>query len=202
MAKNKAKLTIKEQDVRDLRIGDRLAEIRKSRGLTLAKLSTMSAVSEATLSRAENGVGSLNAHNLYILSKVLEVDITVFFRADSVSFGKGMRTITRKNEGEIRRTDRYDLELLGAELAHKKMVPSKNHITAMSLDEAGGLRSHEGEEFIYVLSGKVVIHTEFYVPTILEEGDSMYFDSNMGHAYTVTNDEGAKILVTTAVDNE
>ncbi len=183
-----------------LRIGERLGEFRKKRELTLAKLGELSGVSEATLSRAENGLGSLNAHNLYILSKILDVDITDFFRADTVSFSKGMRTVTRRGQGEFQSTSRYDLELLSAELAHKRMVPSKNHITAQSLEDAGGLRGHEGEEFIYVLAGHVVIHTEFYTPTVLEQGDSMYFDSNMTHAYTATDTDGAEILVITAID--
>ncbi|MFP6713462.1 MAG: XRE family transcriptional regulator [Rhodospirillales bacterium] len=189
-------------DADKLRIGDRLSEFRKNMDLTLAKLSELSGVSEATLSRAENEIGSLNAHNLYILSKVLEVDVTDFYRSDTISFSKGMRTVTRRGEGDFQETARYDLELLSSELARKRMVPSKNRITAQTLEEAGGLRAHEGEEFIYVLAGQVVIHTEFYTPTVLAEGDSMYFDSNMTHAYTTPTKQGADILVITAVDQK
>ena len=34
-----------------------------------------------------------------------------------------------------------------------------------------------------VLEGRVEIHTEFYDPIVLEAGESIYIDSNMGHAY-------------------
>lgn len=44
------------------------------------------------------------------------------------------------------------------------------------------------EEFIYVLSGKVVVHTEFYDPVTLDQGQAIYIDSNMGHAYLAATD--------------
>lgn len=40
-------------EAKGLRIGERLSQIRKAKGLTLARLSEMTAISEATLSRAE-----------------------------------------------------------------------------------------------------------------------------------------------------
>jgi transcriptional regulator with XRE-family HTH domain len=182
-----------------LKIGERLLELRKSRGLTLAGLSKLTGISEATLSRAENDMASPNAHNLYILAKALDVDVTTFFRNDSVSFGSGLRSITRRDAGDKHSTGRYDLELLGADLAHKGMVPSKNSIVATTLEEAGGLRGHEGEEFVYVLKGSFFLHSEQYVPTLLETGDSMYFDSNMPHAYVAADDRGAEILSVTRI---
>jgi quercetin dioxygenase-like cupin family protein len=43
--------------------------------------------------------------------------------------------------------------------------------------------SHPGEEHTYVLEGQVILHTEFYDPLVLNVGESVYIDSNMGHAY-------------------
>ena len=186
------------EEARGLRIGERLAQIRKSKGLTLARLSAMTSISEATLSRAENGRSPLNAHSLYILAKVLDIDVVSFFRSDAELFARGKRTVTRCGEGERESTRRYDLELLCAELSAKRMVPSLNRVTVRSLEEAGGLRAHEGEEFLYVLAGEVVVHTELYAPTRLARGDCMYFDSNMAHAYVATGGEPAEILVVVA----
>jgi transcriptional regulator with XRE-family HTH domain len=182
-----------------LKIGERLLELRKSRGLTLASLAKLTGISEATLSRAENDIASPNAHNLYVLAKALDVDVTTFFRTDSVSFGAGLRSITRRDAGEKRSTGRYDFELLCADLAHKNMMPSKNRIVVTSLEDAGGLRGHEGEEFVYVLNGALYLHSEQYVPALLETGDSMYFDSNMPHAYVAVDDNGADILSITMI---
>ncbi len=186
------------EEARGLRIGERLGHFRRSKGLTLARLSAMTSISEATLSRAENSLSPLNAHNLYILARVLEVDVVSFFRANAEDFSTGKRTVTRRGEGEKESTRRYDLELLCAELSAKKMVPSLNRVTVRSLQEAGGLRAHEGEEFLYVLAGSVEIHTGLYAPTRLAQGDSVYFDSNMAHAYVAAGDEPADILVVVA----
>ena len=188
-------------EAKGLRIGERLSQIRKAKGVTLARLSEMTAISEATLSRAENGISPLNAHNLYILARVLDVDVVSFFRSDAEIFARGKRAITKAGAGERGSTQRYDLELLCAELSAKRMVPSRNRITARSLEEAGGLRAHEGEEFLYVLSGEVAIYTDLYAPAIMETGDSMYFDGNTAHAYVATGAAPAEILVVTTVDH-
>jgi uncharacterized RmlC-like cupin family protein len=63
------------------------------------------------------------------------------------------------------------------------MIPVLTRIRARSVAEFGELVHHSGEEYIYVIEGRVEIHTEFYDPITLEAGESIYIDSNMGHAY-------------------
>ena len=63
------------------------------------------------------------------------------------------------------------------------MIPIVTKIRARSVEQFGELVRHSGEEFIYVLQGAVEVHTEFYDPVVLHEGESIYIDSNMGHAY-------------------
>ena len=45
-----------------------------------------------------------------------------------------------------------------------------------------------------VLEGTVDFCTELYAPARLETGDSVYFDSGMGHAYLRVGDKPAKVL--------
>jgi len=55
------------------------------------------------------------------------------------------------------------------------------------------MSSHEGEEFIYVLEG--IIQISYGKDTfILEEGDSIYYDSIIDHLVQAGNGEDAKIL--------
>jgi quercetin dioxygenase-like cupin family protein len=54
---------------------------------------------------------------------------------------------------------------------------------ARTLEEFGPLVTHPGEEFAFVLSGIVEVHTGDHPPTRLSPGESIYFDSNMPHAY-------------------
>jgi hypothetical protein len=67
------------------------------------------------------------------------------------------------------------------------MVPILTRIRAKSAEEFGALVHHSGEEYIYVLKGVIKVLTEFYDPVVLSVGESIYIDSNMGHAY-VTGD--------------
>ena len=55
------------------------------------------------------------------------------------------------------------------------------------MEEFGDLVRHSGEEYIYVIDGRIEVHTEFYDPVVLEEGESIYLDSQMGHAYVVAD---------------
>jgi len=55
-----------------------------------------------------------------------------------------------------------------------------------------------------VLRGKVVVATEFYDPVTLEQGQSIYIDSNMGHAYLAAEDcdEAEVLAVMSSADED
>ena len=80
------------------------------------------------------------------------------------------------------------------ELRQKRMIPVIARIRAKSLAEFGDLVQHSGEEYIYVLEGAIAVHTAFYDPVILKSGESIYVDSNMGHAYVAEGCEEATVL--------
>jgi mannose-6-phosphate isomerase-like protein (cupin superfamily) len=65
------------------------------------------------------------------------------------------------------------------------MIPLITRIRAHSAREFGDLVRHQGEEFIYVIEGRIEVHTEFYDPVVLGPGETIYIDSSMGHAYVV-----------------
>jgi len=184
----------------DLKIGAKLKAFRRAKSLSLSDLSKMTGVSEATLSRVENEQVPVSAHNLYVLSQVLGVDITAFFEDQASPIRNGVRSISRKGEQAPVETARYLSDVLCTDLANKKMHPAVNIVEKTSLAEVGGLASHPGEEFLHVLSGALVLHTDFYAPLLLEQGDSIYFDGTMAHAYLRAGDEPARILVVITVD--
>src|SRR5437763_5678724 len=68
------------------------------------------------------------------------------------------------------------------------MVPILTRILAKSLSQFGFFVRNSGEEYIHVLEGSIIVHTEFYDPVALHTGEGIYIDSNMGHAYVA--DEG------------
>ena len=176
-------------------IGPRIKALRKERGHSLAELARTTGVSEATLSRVENGQTLVSAHHLYQLAKALGVDITAFFDEGTKPIAHGIRSISRKGEGLPLNTARYDAQVLCTDIANKKMHPAINTVTIRSVEDAGGLSQHDGEEFLHVIAGRLTFVSEFYEPLMLEEGDNLYFDSNMGHAYLSADGAPVTILV-------
>jgi quercetin dioxygenase-like cupin family protein len=83
------------------------------------------------------------------------------------------------------------------------MIPILTRIRAHSANEFGELVRHKGEEFIYVLEGRIEVHSEFYDPVTLEEGQAIYLDSSMGHAYVVASGgDEALVLGVCSSDDE
>jgi transcriptional regulator with XRE-family HTH domain len=178
-----------------LALGPRIKALRKERGRSLAELAKSTGVSEATLSRVENEQTLVSAHHLYRLAQALGVDITAFFEPASTSISNGIRSISRKGEGIPLSTPRYEAQVLCTDIANKRMHPAIDTVTVRSLAEAGGYSHHDGEEFLHVLAGRLLLATEFYEPVILETGDSIYFDSHIGHAYLSADGAPVQILV-------
>ena len=93
------------------------------------------------------------------------------------------RSIGRQDDAVRVTTPNYDYYYLCTEIRRKRMIPIITRIRAKSLGEFGDLVRHSGEEYIHVLEGSIIVHTEFYDPVVLSVGEGIYIDSNMGHAY-------------------
>lgn len=106
--------------------------------------------------------------------------------------------MTRKGQGVVHASAQYDYEVLCADVLGKQFLPLLTTIKAHSLKDFPVLPRHEGEEFVYVVSGEIVLHTEFYEPLKLAEGDSCYFDSSMRHGLVSTGAQDAVILWVTS----
>ena len=73
------------------------------------------------------------------------------------------------------------------------MTPLIERVRVGNGDAGDGMISHGGEEFVYVLSGAIEVHTEHYQPVRLEEGDSVYLDSTMAHTYAAADGQVSDI---------
>jgi transcriptional regulator with XRE-family HTH domain/quercetin dioxygenase-like cupin family protein len=185
------------------RPGAVVRSMREQRGWTLADVSARTGLSVSTLSKVENGKMSLTYDKLYRISKGLDIDIGQLFAAESASTAAGVasprgfsgrRSVSRSGEGSVIDTPNYGHVYPATELLSKQMVPIFGQPKARTLEEFGELLRHSGEEFSVVLEGAVVFHTELYAPVLLQAGDSVYFDSSMGHAYLRVGDGPCRVL--------
>jgi len=167
--------------------GAMLKALRLQKGWKLAEVSQRTGLPISTLSKVENDKMSLSYEKLARISKGLEVDIGLLFAQDpappSLALVGGRRSITRAGEGRAIETESYGHLYPATDLLNKRFIPIVAEVRARSLAEFGEMIRHPGEEYAHVLEGAVDLHTDLYAPVRLETGDSIYFDSGMGHAY-------------------
>jgi transcriptional regulator with XRE-family HTH domain len=161
-------------------LGRRVRAARQAQDLTLETASRLCGVSRSTLSKVENGLMSPTFDVLQKIVLGLKIEIGELFGS------------TPKVQRHAYRG--YQMELLATDLAHKAMLPFRIRISAHTLDAFDDWGRHEGEEFLYVISGSVCLYSELYAPTHLNAGDSLYFDSRTGHAAVSTSEEDAEVL--------
>jgi len=171
-----------------------LRRMRREAGLTLQDLADRCGLASSTLSKIENGQMSPTYDTILRVAGGLGIDIAELFSGTASHDIGGRRTLTRRGQGIVRSTNQYSYEMLAAELSGKQFIPLLTTIKARSIADFPSLVRHSGEEFFYVLSGQVTLHTEHYAPTVLDVGDSCHFDSTMGHACVSTGEEPARIL--------
>lgn len=187
-----------EAKVTELQLGKRVREIRLSHNLTLEEASQRTGLARSTLSKIENEQISPTFQAVQKLAKGLNIDIPQLFASASESRCAGRRDITRADEGRLHPTPTYEHEMLAGQLVNKRMLPYKSTVRSRSFEDYPDWVRHDGEEFLLVLSGKVCFYSEFYEPVDLAEGDSCYYDGNMGHALISVSEEDAQVLWVTS----
>ena len=166
-------------------LGRILRDLRNHRGWTLKEMSERSGIPVSTLSKVEHDRLTLTYDKLLQLSQRLHIRISdLFAEGEPAEEGVTARRSIGKIDESVRvTTPNYDYYYLCTELRRKRMIPILTRIRAKSLSEFGDLVRHSGEEYIHVLEGSIIVHTEFYDPVTLHAGEGIYIDSNMGHAY-------------------
>lgn len=175
-------------------LGRMVREARKEKGLTLEDAAREAGIGRSTLSKIENNQTRPSFDIIRRLMQTLELETPQLFVQSAKSDISGRRDYTRSGAGEIKTTATYTHELLCNELTSKSMVPYISTVTAREVAEYADWVRHKGEEFMFVLSGEVTLYTEHYRPLAMKPGDSVYYDSGMGHGLVSTSAEDARVL--------
>ena len=175
--------------------GKRLRAARNQYGLTLAEVAQQSGVSITTISRAERGLLALSYEKFSALGQVLGMDMAAMFSsAGTKALRLDQPVITRAGEGVTYQGIAFSYEFLGTQAAGKQMSPILGTVHARSAPGPGDYARHEGQEFIYILSGRVEVHFEGGQVVRLGKGDSLYFESRIGHAYVCVSRQPARTI--------
>jgi transcriptional regulator with XRE-family HTH domain len=182
-------------------LGNLIRLVRQQNDWTLRQMSAKVGIPLSTLAKVEADKLSLTYDKLQQFTSRLGMTMTEFLgqaeaRSPEVEprIVTARRSLTSKNNSVQISTPTYDYEYLCADLREKRMVPIICRIRATSIDDFEEPVRHAGEEFIYVLEGKVEVHLQFYTSVVLNVGQGIYLDSSMGHAYVAKDCESALVL--------
>lgn len=182
-------------------VGQRIRHARKARGYTLVDLSRHSGVAVSTISKAERGEIALTYDKFAALAHALALDFGQLFGRPRQEAGPLRPVFTPSGGQVIYDTPNYEYGMLANDLTGKRMVPMRAHVRARSLGDFPDYIRHPGEEFVFLLQGKLELHFESGEIFTLNTGDSLYFDSSVGHIYLSAGDGDAEALVC-CVDTE
>ena len=167
-------------------LGSVVRDLRQRNDWTLKEMSQHTGIPLSTLAKVEHDRLTLTYDKLQQLSLRLQIPMSSLFaepNEPTEARVSGRRSIGRRGQFVRVDTAHYDYGYLCTELRRKRMIPVLGVARAKTVEEFGPLAKHAGEEFIFVLKGSVAVHTEFYDPVVLETGECIYLDSDMGHAY-------------------
>ena len=184
-------------------IGARIGELRDHLGMTLDQLASATGFTKGYLSKIENSrkvppIGSLSR-----IARALKTDITELLRTSPQQKSRGYCVVRASARQPVVRGGTafgYDYVGLADGQSDKWMEPFL--FTFPSAIDKHIFFEHEGEEFLFVVSGRV----EWQAGSdklILEAGDSIYFDARLPHrGHSLGGDATALVVVCSGRDTE
>lgn len=182
-------------------IGRKINDLRTRQMMTLDKLSAYTGFSKGYLSKVENSKKAPPISTLTRISQALDVNfielVNNIYNGDGKTEIKPLELcITKKDDVSKVRDDAssrgHIYKPLAYQMRDKIMRP---YIVVPGFQKKVNMQhEHEGEEFIYVLEGKLEF---FFNGTIhiLEEGDSAYFNAKLPHFGRSLGNKKAKLLL-------
>ena len=167
-------------------IGKKIKKARTSKKFSLDRVANETGFSVEYLKEVESGKSMPPVGALLQIARALEIESGSLLRESESKMESRIKAQTK-------RTDNYAYTTLtpGAENKHLKAF----RITIEAQEDHKGVDyHHEGEEFVYVLAGRVEVVVGEHVNT-LAQGDSLHFNSGIRHKLKSVSDETAELLV-------
>lgn len=169
----------------------RLRGLREDMDMSLADVASKCGISVGDLERYESGESDIPMNFLCNAAAVLGVEPLELFSGDSPNMSSYW--LVRKGKGPvIERQKAYKYQALAMGFKHAKASPFIVTVDP-KMEEEMHLNSHEGQEFNLVLKGTLLLNIGGK-ELVLEEGDSVYFDSTQPHGMKAMNGQPARFL--------
>jgi DNA-binding transcriptional MerR regulator/quercetin dioxygenase-like cupin family protein len=169
-------------------ISRHLRKLRRQRSMTLSHAANGTHLSVSFLSSLERGKTNASIATLQKLAVFYGTNVQSFFGTSK----KPLKLVTPRIRKQLSNEPGINIELLS--FGNKVMEPHLYRIAPGT--SSGGSYHHEGEEFIYVISGSCEIWLDELEHFALREGDCLYFSSTQTHRWSNSGNETAVLLWT------
>ncbi len=172
-----------------MKIGERLKQLRMTNSLTQEELASRADLTKGYISQLESDSTSPSIATLKDIIDVFGISMQEFFaepsRNEDVVFGAEARVQSTGDDDGVK------VELLVPGAQNREMDPAL--VTIRPGEEMEKQDYHEGEEFGYVLLGKIQLQLDDRLYTV-KKGECFYFSSDKRHSVKNTGKAEAKIL--------
>lgn len=172
-------------------IAPRLIGLREGIGWTVKEMADLLGLSEEKVEKYESGTVEIPVGYMLDVSRLCRVDLNTLISGREPHLKS--HALVRAGEGfAVDRRKDYDYKSLGYKFAGREMEPFLIKVPPKSGEEMVET-SHRGQEFIYVLEGRLELRMNGE-PLIVEPGDSVYFNSETPHALRGLDGKEVKFL--------
>jgi transcriptional regulator with XRE-family HTH domain len=166
-------------------IGQRIRQTREERGLSVKELASKAGCSHEYLEWVEDGQVEPPVALLIQLARALSLDSASFLEVDDSS--------GRRLKEAAKRTEHYLYNTLTSPDADSHLMAFSVTVPPKTAHKGVGYQ-HEGEEFVYVLSGELEIMVD-QKTTRLSQKQSLRFNSNLDHHLSNPGERNAELLI-------
>lgn len=168
-------------------IAERLVGLRDALEVSVEEMAQTCHLTPEQYREIESGNVDISVSILHQISQTYGVELTTLMFGDEPKMSTYF--ITRKGKGvAVERTKAYKYQSLAAGFAGRQADPFLVTVHPKPEDEPIYLNSHPGQEYNLVLSGRMLLRIN-HKDLILEEGDSIYFNSELPHGMKALDGE-------------
>jgi transcriptional regulator with XRE-family HTH domain len=173
-------------------IAERLRGLRDALEISVEDMAEACKISPEEYLTLESGMVDISVSILHKISQIYGVELTTLMFGDEPKMSAYF--VTRKGKGiSVERTKAYKYQSLAAGFSKRKADPFMVTVHPKPEDEPTYLNTHSGQEYNYVISGRMQIQINGK-DLILEEGDRIYFNSELPHGMKALDGEEVKFL--------
>lgn len=167
-------------------IGKRIRRARLAKKISLDTMANETGLSKEMIKKIEGGKHRPSVGTLLQISRTLHIDSSFLLKEQD-------DTKAARSKAYTKRTDNYAYTPLTPSAENKHLKAFRIVVEAQSSHDGVGFQ-HEGEEFVYVLKGKVEVQVGDHVNK-LKKGDSLHFNSGVKHDLRNTGKTDAELIV-------